>query len=567
MFKSRFPYFNKPHTDKEVPSREVYLDSAATTQRLDSVLDITHAYYKKANASVHRGSYASAKHATTLYEEARKHVQNLISASKQQEVIFTSGATESLNMVANGLNKGQLQGTVILVMASEHHANLVPWQALAKRFDLRIEVINLSSSGVFAAEEQKALLEQLRSEVAILALAHVSNALGNVYPVQEIISEAKQHNIISVIDGTQAVAHLNVDVQALDCDFYAFSGHKMYGPTGIGVLYGKLPLLESLSPSKLGGEMVLDVDYENASFQEPPLKFEGGTPNIAGAIGLGAAAEYVESNLPALIKSENALLVDLIAQLRLIDGVNLYGNISNNLDNSIATASITVEQINLNDLAIYLSQAGIAVRIGHHCAMPLMKKLNIAGTLRVSLACYNEKNDIDSFIEQLKKGIQVLQDSSTSDIQVAANKHHTQPELQQKPANDNRENRLPIAQKISAATGWDNKYRQLLLASKQLQILAPEDRIDEFAVDGCESPLWLSIPRKDGALRYAAYSQSKVVRGILAVLFEKANELSSSNKDLSKGYDYYGYLEQIGIAQYFSQGRRDGISNAILAMT
>ncbi|MBF7072957.1 aminotransferase class V-fold PLP-dependent enzyme [Glaciecola sp. MH2013] len=555
MFKSRFPYFSVNADDKNKNTR-VYLDSAATTQKLDSVLLAMDNYHQEYNASVHRGAYQSAQLATKAYEQARVKIQQLISAKKADEVIFTSGATESINMIANGLSINDLSGTTILVMASEHHANLLPWQAFAKRHKLNMDVIELSSDGIFSERELSRLYEQLSDDIALIAIAHVSNALGNIYPLEDIIEKAAKHNIVSVVDGTQALAHISVDVQKLNCDFYVFSGHKMYGPCGIGVLYGKYEALTALAPSKLGGEMVVDVDFSAVSFQMPPLKFEGGTPNIAGAIGLGEAAEFVKNNIEEIKRHEEKLHQYLIRQLSQFDSLIMVGNSAalptkNNINNhdfsehlSIGTLSFTVKNQQLNDLALYLSQAGVAVRVGHHCAMPLMKRLKLQGTLRVSLACYSDLKDIDYLIEHISHFLRL--DESQARLHALT---------ETKSVDENKQHFL-LASKVQQSRGWDNVYRQLLLASKSLRILPQELRTSLTSVSGCETDLWLAMADD----RFAAYSQSKVVRGILALLIERADHnISCGIHD----FDYLQYLEFLGLSHYFSEGRRDGIANAI----
>ncbi|MFQ3249649.1 MAG: cysteine desulfurase/selenocysteine lyase [Glaciecola sp.] len=556
MFKHQFPFFaNKPE--------QVYLDSAATTQKHESVIAAVNNYHSFSNATVHRSAYAIANEATQLYEEARSSVAALIACNNSSQIILNSGATESINTIAAGLHRDMLQGEKILILASEHHANILPWQQLSKRLGMSIDIVHLSKDGQFQQSEYEAFKRQLNESVAIVAMAHVSNALGNIYPVQSICYLAKQVKAISVIDGTQAIAHLPVNIEELACDFYVFSAHKMYGPTGVGVLFGRMELLENLTPLKLGGEMIRHVSFTDAHYQAPPLKFEGGTPNISGVIGLGAAAKFLSANLREIQNHEKRLYETLTSGLLQIKDLNLLGNLnpSGNTDvcsESIGLHSFVLKNHNLHDLAQLIYQQNIAVRVGHHCAMPLMQCLKVAGTMRVSIACYTTEADIQIFLDCLLKAIQQLKTGDDIKVQKISSARQLGKQLDE----DTKETtNLPIAAKIRDAKGWDNQYRQLMLASKHLEILPVELRIDENAVFGCESELWITWCDN----RLCAYTQSKVVRGILALLLEKVDDLQNGSKQEST-FDYFEYLTELNLSQFFSVGRKDGIQNAIAAI-
>lgn len=550
MFKQQFPFFSNQ-------ADCIYLDSAATTQKHESVVKAVNEYHQVNNAPVHRSAYAIANNATKLYEDARSSVGELIKCANHSQIIFNSGATESLNTIANGLNKDMLSGNKIVILASEHHANILPWQKLSKRLGLSIEVVRLSVEGQLSDQEYKAFCAQLNEDVAIVAMAHVSNALGNIYPVKQICDLAKQHNILSVIDGTQAIAHLPVDVADIGCDFYVFSAHKMYGPTGVGVLFGKLALLENLMPLKLGGEMISHVSFTDATYQPPPLKFEGGTPNIAGVIGLGAAARFLTQNMTQIQQHESklyALLTQLLAQEQ---SIRLFGNIAAQdapeaNGRSIALHSIVSEHHNLHDLAQLIYQQNIAVRVGHHCAMPLMQYLNISGTLRISIACYTTEHDIQRFMAALKSALLIL--NTNQGARPVASQGVGQS------ASQHASDALPIASAIQKAQGWDNQYRQLLLASKSLKTLSPDLRTDANAVFGCESALWIGLEHDT----LCAYSQSKIIRGILALILEKVAQLGEQSNPAQ--FDYFEYLTELNLTPFFSIGRRDGVQNAISAI-
>lgn len=598
MFKNQFPFFtNKPE--------QVYLDSAATTQKHDSVIQAVNDYHCSCNATVHRSAYAIANEATKLYEDARDSVAELINSASSAQVAFNSGATESINTIAAGLQPHMISGDKILILASEHHANILPWQRLAKRLGLSIEVVNISLQGQFMQSDYETLQKQLNKDVAILAMAHVSNALGNIYPVEEICRIAIQQNILTVIDGTQAIAHMTVDVQKVNCDFYVFSGHKMYAPTGVGVLYGKIDLLDALLPLRLGGEMITRVSFTDAKYQAPPLKFEGGTPNVAGVIGIGAAAKFLMANMDQIKRHEVALFESLSRGLDNRHDIRIFGNVcainicvsdsinaskaSTIFNQSIGLCSFVFNKHHLNDVAALLYQENIAVRVGHHCAMPLMNLLNIGGTMRVSIACYTTEQDIQYFLETLNRVLDRLGNSElnldnsaaivdrglasteieNSDVGKRVDANPTDPSNGDTLViNENQS--LAIAQKVSQARGWDNQYRQLLLASKNLTILPLEMRSDENAVFGCESDLWIAYTNH----KLCAYSQSKIIRGILAVVIEKATQLNESlasdsnqqKRNAAVAFDYFAYLTELNLTPFFSVGRRDGIQNAISAI-
>jgi cysteine desulfurase/selenocysteine lyase len=569
VFKHQFPFFER-HAEL------AYLDSAATTQKHASVIAAVNNYHQSFNAPVHRSAYAIANQATHSYEKARNTVAALINCQNSSQIVFNSGATESINTIANGLQAHMLRGNRILLLASEHHANILPWQQVSKRFGLKIEIVKLSSEGQFSQSEYDNFQKQLNEDVAIVAMAHVSNVLGNIYPVQAICSLAKKLGILTVIDGTQAIAHIPVDIEKIDCDFYVFSAHKMYGPTGVGVLYGKMPLLEALFPLKLGGEMITHASFDDASYQAPPLKFEGGTPNIAGVIGLGAAAEFLQQNIRQIQTHEAYLFTLLSEELLKFDEIRLLGNLrskqqapeegvsylSSSLTarmkgESIGLHSFVFKNQNLNDVAQLMYQQNIAVRVGHHCAMPLMQSLGLDGTMRVSIGCYTTEDDIRNFVLSLKRALSLIsKNECTESAQLAQQDIDTKAKTFVPVV-------LPIAEKISQAKGWDNQYRQLLLSSKLLNVLPLELRVNENAVFGCESDLWIGFTEH----RFCAYSQSKVIRGILALLIEKVeNIIEQSGAQSAYHFDYFGYLTELNLTPFFSVGRKDGIQNAIASI-
>ena len=372
----------------------IYLDNAATTQKPQAVLDVLNHYYLQDNANVHRGVHTLAERATAEFEAARKKVQQFIHANSNKEIIFTKGTTDSLNIIAQSYGEFIQAGDEIVISKMEHHANLIPWQQLAKRKQAVLRYIPLTADGHLDVQAAKTIINE---KTAIIALAHVSNVLGTVNPVKEMAQLAHQHQAIMVVDGAQAVAHMPVDVQELDCDFYCFSGHKMCGPTGIGVLYGKQALLEKMEPVAFGGEMIDFVDLYESTWTELPWKFEAGTPNIAGAIGLGAAIDYLEKiGMQTIHEYEQAIVAELLPKLQQIEGLTIYG--PQNPAEHTAVIAFNLDHLHPHDVASALDMQGIAVRAGHHCAQPLIKELGCFATARASFYFYNTKEEADQLV-------------------------------------------------------------------------------------------------------------------------------------------------------------------------
>lgn len=375
----------------------VYLDNAATTHKPQLVLDALSHYYQSQNANVHRAAHALSGQATQAFEAARAKVANFINAPDTKQVIWTRGTTEAINLVAYSFGMHHLKaGDEILLSTMEHHANIVPWQQVAAATGAVIKVIPL---GANADLDMIAAAALFSPRTKLLAVSHVSNALGIINPIAKLLKMAKTVGAVTIIDGAQAVGHFSVDVQALDCDFYVFSGHKMFGPTGIGVLYGKRELLEEMPPWQTGGEMIKHVSFEQTTFGELPFKFEAGTPNIAGAIGLGAAVDYLTGlDRTAVTKHEQALMAQLLAGLSAMPEVRIIGR------PQAGAVSFVIDDLHPQDVATLLDMQGIAVRTGHHCAMPLMQALDLPnGTIRASLAFYNNADDIAALLAGLDK--------------------------------------------------------------------------------------------------------------------------------------------------------------------
>lgn len=392
--KQDFPIFNQKINDETL----VYLDNAATSQIPKFVEEKVRDFNEKERANVHRGVHTLGLRATNQYESSRQKVANFIGANNAKEVIFTSGCTDSLNLVAASFGEQNIQaGDEILVSIMEHHSNLLPWQQLAKRKQAKLNFIEINSDGLLDIENLKS---KISSKTKIVALTHVSNVLGTINPIKELTDLAHEKGAIVVVDGAQAVGHFPIDVAELNVDFYAFSGHKMFAPTGIGVLYGKKDLLDKMPPYRLGGEMIANVTREGATWAEVPYKFEAGTPNIAGAIGLGAAIDYLQSlDFELIQKHEQELTSYALEKLKNVSGLTIYGPQKSN--GRIGVISFNLKNIHPHDLATALDLNGIEVRAGHHCAQPLMASLDTESTVRASLSIYNNKDDIDKLVSSL----------------------------------------------------------------------------------------------------------------------------------------------------------------------
>ena len=381
----------------------IYLDNAATTHKPQVVIDAIAKYYSEQNSNVHRGVHFLSDSATTLYENARKRVAEFINAKTTNEIVFVRGTTEAINLVANGYGDKFIKaGDEIIVTYLEHHSNIVPWQMLCERKNAKLKVIPVNDDGELMIDEYKKLLSE---KTKIVAAGHTSNALGTKNPVREIVKYAHDAGAVVMIDGAQAVQHSKVDVQELDADFFAFSGHKVYGPTGIGVLYGKEELLNEMNPYQGGGDMIKSVTFEKTTYNELPYKFEAGTPDICGAIVLPEALEYVKKvGLENIAKYEDELLNYGTEKLKEIEGFRLIGNAKN----KTGVISFLIDGIHPYDAGTILDKQGIAVRTGHHCAEPLMNRFGIPGTVRASFGMYNTKSEIDALVDGVKKAKKML---------------------------------------------------------------------------------------------------------------------------------------------------------------
>ena len=388
-----------PALDQSVHGQPlIYLDSAASAQQPAAVIDAVARYQREDHANVHRGVHTLSHRATEAYEGARDKIRGFINAKSRSEIVLTSGTTESINLVAQSFCRPRLQpGDKILITHLEHHANIVPWQLVCEQTGAELIVAPINERGEV---ELDSLLDLIDDRVFLIGMAHVANALGTVCPVEKVIEHARQRGIPVLIDGAQGVPHLDVDVQALDCDFYAFSGHKMFGPTGTGVLYGREAILDAMPPWQGGGDMILEVSFDKTIYNELPYKFEAGTPNISGVVGLGAAIDYLQSiGMPTIARYEQELHDHMVARLKNVDGMRLIGEARH----KASVQSFLLDDIHSHDLGTILDHQGVAIRTGHHCAMPVMQFFGVSGTCRASLAFYNNRDDIERLVAALEK--------------------------------------------------------------------------------------------------------------------------------------------------------------------
>ena len=393
-----------PVLEREVNNQLlVYLDNAATSQKPQVVIDALTYYYSNYNANIHRGIHTLAEEATAAYEASRKTVQEFINAPSSDEIIFTRGTTEGINLVAYTWGRKNIhEGDEIIISTMEHHSNIVPWQILCEEKKAVLKVIPINDDGELLMDEYKKLLSP---KTKLVSIVHVSNSLGTINPVKEIIEEAHKIGALVLVDGAQSSVHLDIDVQEMDCDFFAFSGHKVYGPTGVGALYGKRKILEEMPVFMGGGEMIKEVTFEKTTFNDLPYKYEAGTPNIADTIALKVALDFITETKKNIIRNhENDLLKYATEQMSAIEGLRIIGTAKN----KVSLISFVIKNIHPQDIGVLLDNQGIAVRTGHHCTEPLMKRFGVPGTVRASFAMYNTKEEVDRLVNALRKAIKML---------------------------------------------------------------------------------------------------------------------------------------------------------------
>src|SRR6266545_1638339 len=535
----------------------VYLDNAATSQKPRAVLDTLRHYYEHDNANVHRAVHVLSEHATEAYESARLKVQKFLGASCLREIIFTRGCTDAINLVAQTYGRKNVHaGDEVVITWMEHHSNIVPWQMLCQEKGAHLRVVPITDSGELRLDELERLLGP---RTKLVALSHVSNALGTINPIKEVIDMAHRLGIPVLIDGAQAVPHLSVDVQALDCDFYAFSGHKIYGPTGIGALYGKAVHLELMPPYQGGGDMIRSVSFEKTTWNELPYKFEAGTPNIAGAIGLGAALDYVEDvGRDAIAAHEKQLLEYATDKMADIPGVRIIGTAAD----KAAVISFVVEDppIASLDVGTRLDLEGIAVRTGHHCCQPLMERFCISSTARASFALYNTLEEVDAFVTALR---QIVASSRPRSVSVAENPAGSEIEFPEAAASSPEAAADELAEVFEFLDGWPERYQYIIELGAKLPPMPDELKTDATRVKRCQSTVYMWARRKPGTtdvLEFLADSDADIVRGELAIL---QRLFSGQRAHEVLAFDVQGFFERVGLDKNLSMGRRTGLAEMV----
>jgi len=529
----------------------VYLDNAASTQKPRAVIETLKHYYEHDHANVHRGVHALSERATEQYEEARIIVQRFINAPCLRELIFTRGATEAINLVAQTFGRTHVHaGDEVIVTALEHHSNIVPWQVLCWEKHANLRVVPINDAGELQLDE---LVKLINPATKIIALAHVSNSLGTINPLKKIIELAHQRGVVVFVDGAQAVPHLRIDVQDLNCDFYAFSGHKVYGPTGIGALYGKPQHLELMPPYQTGGDMISYVSFAKTTWNELPYKFEAGTPNIAGAIGLAAALDYVdEIGRDAIAEHEHRLLTYATERVAAIAGVRIIGTAAA----KAGVLSFVVEDTSALDVGTKLDLEGVAVRTGHHCCQPLMEILHIAGTVRASFAMYNTLEEVDVFADALEKIVAAARPTRAASVNgeyvypaaVAANPLEAADE---------------IAEYFEAVDDWADKYEYLIDIGSKLPAMPAVLKQECNRVQGCQSTVFMHARKRPGSpdvVEFLADSDADIVRGELALL---QRLYSGQHAGEVLAFDVEAFMRRIGLDKNLTQGRRNGMAEMI----
>ena len=549
LFRQQFPLIETHgnaliEKDASIPSL-VYVDNAATTQKPQRVIDCQQHYYQNINANVHRASHQLSTKATFAFEKSRSLMQEFIGAKSVKEIIWTKGATESINIIAQSLARNTLlPGDEIALCVSEHHANIVPWQLVAEQTGAVLKVIPITDHGYLDVEQIDNIIGE---KTKFVTCAHISNVLGRINPIERVIAKAKSVGAITVIDGSQAVAHLPVDVQSLDCDFYVFSAHKMYGPTGIGVLYGKRTLLESMAPYQAGGEMIKTVSFtQGTTFNSLPFKFEAGTPNIASVIAFAESIRFLSPYLVDVSHAyslfEQKLVQHCYQALAKIEQVNFIAKGTPD----IGVIAFTLTDHHNHDIAMSLDSQGIAIRSGHHCAMPLMTYLHIDGCLRVSLSAYNTIAEIDYFIRCLKNLL--LEEPLNQPAEQGRKEGLSQPSL--KEIED-------IIATFTKTKGWDSRHREIMLLGKKLPRLDKALRNDKTLISGCESLAWLkSECNTQGVYSFTGDSDAKIIRGLLVIVLAAFNNKTAEQ---IHQFNINNYFETLGLMQHLSPSRGNGV--------
>jgi cysteine desulfurase/selenocysteine lyase len=533
----------------------IYLDNGATTQKPRCVIQAVERFYRSQNANIHRGVYALSQGATEAYEQARQKVKQFIHARNASEIIFTRGTTESINLVAAAYGRANLKsGDEIVLSAMEHHSNIVPWQMIAEQTGAALRVIPIDQRGELVFSEYEKLLSD---RTKIVTIVHVSNSLGTVNPVDRMIQLAHARGAVVLVDGAQWVSHFPLNVQTLDADFYAFSGHKLYGPTGIGVLYGKQALLEAMPPYQGGGDMIRNVSFAKTEYAEPPSKFEAGTPHIAGAIGLAAAIDFVSSIGHSLITAhEHDLLKYATEKMTAIAGVRIVGTAAQKA--GVISFVIDDPPISSLDLGMKLDAQGIAVRTGHHCCQPVMDHYHIAGTARASFALYNTRADVDAFVSALSG---IIRDTRPQAVAPAVG--DTELKFPEPSAASPSAAAEELAGDFEVLGERDARTQYIVEMGERIPAMPALLKTESTRVHGCMSVVHLfGRPRPGGEdrLDFVADSDAHIVRGLIAIL-QRLFAGQPAGEILA--FDVDSYFNRIGLDQFISTQRRNGLAGMV----
>jgi cysteine desulfurase/selenocysteine lyase len=533
----------------------VYLDNAATTQKPQAVLEALRRYYTLDNANVHRGVHQLSERATREFEAARDKVRGFLNAADRREVVFVRGATEGINLVAQSWGRANARaGDEIIISAMEHHSNIVPWQMLCEQTGAVLRVVPISDDGEPLLDEYERLLGE---RTRLVSVVHVSNSLGTVTPVRRVIELAHARGVPVLLDGAQSAPHMPIDVRELDCDFFVLSGHKLYGPTGIGVLYGKADILGRMPPWQGGGDMIRSVSFARTTYADIPSRFEAGTPNIAGAIGLGAAIDYLESvGLEATAAHEDMLLRHATEKVREIPGVRILGT----APHKAAVLSFVVEDppISALDVGTRLDLEGIAVRTGHHCCQPVMDRFAVPGTARASFALYNTVEEVDKFVAALRK---IVADAAARSPSVELPREgRGEPAYAAAVADSPQAAAEELAEVFEFLEDWTDRYQHLLELGEKIPPLPAEFRTEANRVRGCQSTVFLSARKRPGTadvVEFLADSDADLVRGLIAVLEQL---FSGQRAEEVLAFDVEGFFARLGLDQHLTLGRRNGLA-------
>jgi cysteine desulfurase / selenocysteine lyase len=541
----------------------IYFDNAASAQKPRAVLEAMNRYYEHDHANVHRGVHLLSERATEAYEAARLKVQKFLHADCLREIVFTKGCTEAINLVAQCFGRRHLQpGDEVLISWMEHHSNIVPWQLICEQRGALLRVVPITDAGELRMDEFDRMLSP---RTRIVALVHVSNSLGTINPVKKVIDHAHALGIPVLLDGAQAAPHLGVDVQELDCDFYAFAGHKVYGPTGIGVLYGKAEHLELMPPYQGGGDMIRTVSFEKTTYNELPYKFEAGTPPIAEAIGLGAALDFVEATgRDAIAAHEQHLLAYATERLADIPGVRLIGSAAN----KAAVISFVVDDPPMAalDVGTKLDLEGVAVRTGHHCCMPLMERLGIAGTVRASMALYNTTAEIDVFTDVLRSiviGGRARHSSEASQMPGGVATGSFEPVYPSATAPTPEAAAAQVLEDFEFLEDWSDRYQYIIELGEKLPAMPALLQTESTRVHGCQSTVFMHSRKRPGTadvLEFLASSDAEIVRGEL-VLLQKVYSGQRACNVLA--FDVHDFFSRLGLDSHLTMGRRNGLAEMV----